>query len=610
MGASGLPIDIAALSAGYVEWVVEALLFGTVVAGLTWLLMRPLRGRMSPTFETALWTIVLIKFIVPIGPASSFSLASAWEKLTPFAATTTAALTETEVGFAVQPGQPSDQPAQAAPVARPRDWVSLVALGHVLVAIGLGVRRARSYRAFRARCLALPAPPEHAFERVCEVCRRLGIRRVPLVRVSDEAHSSFVMGILRPILVLSRRHLVRPDELETVVVHEVTHLRRGDMIVRCLQSVAGTLLFFWPIVAWVNRRIDRAREYVCDEWALRHGRLTASEYAWCLLQAVQPLRVQRFAYQPARMAGSPSTIERRIDVILTLPRGRRRRPILGLFAIAIVMGWGCFTLLGAVGPKKGAGVKKGEYLATKEDMQRHADAVYAQINEYAVADQDGDGKVCKEECWRFVAAAALRKPDAVLAAYPLADEDGDGKLGVVEAYRYFRGDYDLQRLYDKSGDSFKKAEQAGDKKLLKQLKADMFAAEMDAYHMFLDRRIELVQQVTGAPSAAEVVAIGDAIDAFEAEQAAKGWHKKLAGVVGEIRDLKKKAEELRAEAAGLDGEHAAKYEAKADKLEGKAAQLKAEVTGKLTGKIEQLEAAGEHEQAADLKAVLQDLLDA
>ncbi len=70
------------------------------------------------------------------------------------------------------------------------------------------------------------------------------------------------------------------------MVHEVTHLRRGDPWLRCLQWIAGTVLFFWPVVAWVNRHIDLAREHACDRWALRHGKLCASEYARCLLEAV------------------------------------------------------------------------------------------------------------------------------------------------------------------------------------------------------------------------------------------------------------------------------------------------------------------------------------
>ena len=186
----------------------------------------------------------------------------------------------------------------------------LVAALYLACATGLLVVRVRSYRALVARCRALLPADQATCNLVASVCRRLGVQRVPSVRISEEVPAPFVMGIFRPLLILSRRQLVRPDELETVVVHEVTHLRRGDLFVRYLQWTAGTVLFFWPVVAWVNRRIDAALEHACDEWALRYGRLTAGEYARCLLRAIRPMRSHRFAYEPAYMAAHPAMLER------------------------------------------------------------------------------------------------------------------------------------------------------------------------------------------------------------------------------------------------------------------------------------------------------------
>src|SRR5205814_9980080 len=136
------------------------------------------------------------------------------------------------------------------------------------------------------RCRRLAQADALVYGLVAEICQRLNVRRLPDVRLSDEAPAPFVFGAMNPTLVLARRHLVRPDELEAVILHEIAHLRRGDMLVRYVQWLAGTLLYFWPIVAWVNRRIDLVREHACDEWALVHGRLEAAEYARCLLGAL------------------------------------------------------------------------------------------------------------------------------------------------------------------------------------------------------------------------------------------------------------------------------------------------------------------------------------
>ena len=594
-------IDIAAVAMTLLEWIGHALVFGTLVAGLTWLLIRPLRGRVSAGLQMALWSIVLIKFLVPIGPGWSLSLGSTYERLSARITGVGALGPEIETGFTSLVTPSADARTPRGTTVPTWQWQTFVAAGYLLVVVALGIARIQSYRAFRARCRALPEGDEATRRLVRDVCRRLRVAPIPLIRISDESRAPFVMGIARPLLVLSRRQLVRPDELETVVVHEVTHLRRGDMLVRCLQCLAGTVLFFWPVVAWVNRRIDRVREHACDERALRYGKLTASGYARCLLSAVQPPRTHRLTYQPACMAGSPSTIERRINVILAFPSRSRRRPVWGLLTVAILVAWGGFTLTGV------ADDSKAQYANTEEDMRLHAKTVYDQVNEYAAGDLDGNGEVTKDECWAFVAAVALQQPGALLADYPQADQNEDGKLGVVEAYQFVRGDLDLTKVHKEYEFAVQKTKKSGDKQRAKELKGEMFAAEMAAYHVILDRRAQFVAGMNGEPTRDEVKAIAEKVAQFEAKTKSKAKKGSLDETLAKIAGLEKKAAGMRSKAAELDGDKAAKYEAKAQQLEQEAATMTAKLVSGLKSKIAKLEAAGQQEKVDELKALLAEL---
>ena len=607
MNAGVIANDVQAVSAAIVAWIGQGLLFGTALAGLTWLLIRPLRGRMSPTWETALWSIVLLKFLVPVGPGWSFSFASNCEKLSVHAAERVTGGGEFETGFLLGATPTGDKQSQSPAMAgaRPWHWMAILSAAYLAAVVGLAVTRFLSYRAFRARCLGLPPAGESMDRLVRDVCRRLGVHRVPLIRLSDESRAPFVMGFVRPLLVLPRDRFVRPDEAETVVVHEVTHLRRGDLLVRCLQCIAGTVLFFWPVVAWVNRRIDRTREHACDEWALRHGRLTASEYARCLLSVVQPFRAHRLSYQPACMAGNVSTIERRIDVILALSNHRRRRQVGSLFGVAVLLAWGGFTLAGAASADDGKQAKKPAYAATEKDMRLHASVVYARVNEYAAGDMDGDGEVSKEECWAFVTAGVLQMPDAVLKEYPRADSNKDGSLALMEAYLFVRGDDVIKGLQKKQQPEIEAALKGGDKELAKQLKQETYAAEMDAWHFILDRRDVLLDMMNGEPSVADVKMVAAKVTKLEGKDRAK----KLAGAIDEVIGMRKKAAALRAKAAEVGGEKAAKCEAKADELDAQADQLKEGIARKLQDQIAKLEAAGQQKKAAELKAQLAELED-
>ena len=66
-------VDRNAAALTLLSWIGQAVLVGTALAGLTWLLLRLLRHRIPPGVEAALWLVVLFKFLVPVGPGWSLT---------------------------------------------------------------------------------------------------------------------------------------------------------------------------------------------------------------------------------------------------------------------------------------------------------------------------------------------------------------------------------------------------------------------------------------------------------------------------------------------------------------------------------------------------------
>lgn len=495
-------LHISESAAYVVTWLLQAVVFGTVLAGITWLLTRiALRGA-RPVVHAAFWMVVLAKFVLPVGPGFDYSLSSL---VGPFAQL--APPTETQppaaptgyvlVDVAVAPlalgGSMTDaqanMSAQLMPTATDTsaggagiDWMLIIAaayLAGVLVVAGI---RIASYRRFVARCAQLPLAGRGVHRLVAMVCRQSSVRTVPLIRLSDQAPAPFVYGLFAPTLVLSSTRTLARDELETVLLHEIAHLRRFDLLTRHLQWLAGTLLFFWPIVAWVNRRIDLAREYACDEWALRHGRLRPGQYARCLLRAATPVKPSLFAYRPAAMATNVTHVERRIEMIMNQPkRGPRARGI-SLLAGAALIAWSGFALTGAAPieeVKDNATVDEQVWVTdggqTMDLDGRHAmliantdgaqqvfmktidmggqpgmmTAVFnRQLSEGALAefgaahpnaDANGDGNFSRNEHDAYMVALAMARPEAVIAQFPHADGDNDGALSAIEAANLLNG---------------------------------------------------------------------------------------------------------------------------------------------------------------------------
>lgn len=59
-------------------------------------------------------------------------------------------------------------------------------------------------------------------------------------------------------------------ELETILLHELAHIKRYDYVVNILQTVVETILFFNPFVWMISRVIRRERELCCDDLVLEH----------------------------------------------------------------------------------------------------------------------------------------------------------------------------------------------------------------------------------------------------------------------------------------------------------------------------------------------------
>ncbi len=487
-----MTFDLASLNAAastFLLWIAQAVLFGTLLAGMTWLLLRLIGRRISPAMHSIFWLIVLVKFVLPIGPAWNYSLAStltsasrAFRTIVDQPAATTIQPADIKATLVMEtiddPAQAASTGAAAASAALGK--ATLAAIIYLAIVALIGAWRLIAYARFARRARSYDVADVPIQGMVLAACRTLGVRRKPEVRLSPEAPAPFVFGFIRPVLVLSPRQLVRPDELEAVILHEVAHLRRGDLFVRCIQWLAGTLLFFWPVVAWVNRRIDLARETACDEWALRHGRLSAGAYARCLLSAIHPLRRGGLTYRPAAMAANLSTVERRIEMILSSPV-QTRRLAAGLPVVVIALAWAGFVLTGmaraedpappaadqpkqvfvtADGDQPGnIDVKvitndqgeTGKFVWTSDGAPDNmkinviragvptAEELAAFLAAHPTADANADGQLSRSERSAYLTALAMHDQAGVVQRFPKSDTNGDGQLSAEEAAQLVTG---------------------------------------------------------------------------------------------------------------------------------------------------------------------------
>jgi beta-lactamase regulating signal transducer with metallopeptidase domain len=90
---------------------------------------------------------------------------------------------------------------------------------------------------------------------------------VPVYR-NALADTPMLLGLFRPVIILPGREYAEA-QLQAVLAHELTHLRRKDMLVRWAAALTCAVHWFNPLVWLVRREIDRSCELACDEAVVR-----------------------------------------------------------------------------------------------------------------------------------------------------------------------------------------------------------------------------------------------------------------------------------------------------------------------------------------------------
>ncbi len=83
-----------------------------------------------------------------------------------------------------------------------------------------------------------------------------------------------IFGILRPVLLwpASISGQLTEAHTETIVAHELCHVRRRDNLTATLHMLVESLFWFHPAVWWLGNRLVEDRERACDEAVVESGR--------------------------------------------------------------------------------------------------------------------------------------------------------------------------------------------------------------------------------------------------------------------------------------------------------------------------------------------------
>lgn len=151
--------------------------------------------------------------------------------------------------------------------------------------------------------------------RLVRTSRPLPIDIAVPVRSSPGLLEPGLVGIVHPVLLLPEGFLEQfaPAEIQSVLEHELCHLRRRDNLTYAIHLLSCAALWFYPLVWWLGPRLIAERERACDEAVLTSG-YQAELYGGCILKVCRQ-------YVTAPVVGtcgvSGSDLQRRIRWIMS-----------------------------------------------------------------------------------------------------------------------------------------------------------------------------------------------------------------------------------------------------------------------------------------------------
>ena len=105
---------------------------------------------------------------------------------------------------------------------------------------------------------------------VDRLSRAMKLALPPQVRVVLEGLSPCMAGVLKPVILIPASLISKLStaELEAILAHEMSHIRRWDYLFSLVQMVVESLLFYHPGVWIISHLIRVDRELCCDDLAL------------------------------------------------------------------------------------------------------------------------------------------------------------------------------------------------------------------------------------------------------------------------------------------------------------------------------------------------------
>lgn len=170
---------------------------------------------------------------------------------------------------------------------------------------------------------------------VYNVSSSVYVNRVSLAR-NRFVTAPMLMGIFKPCIIIPDNDFDR-NQLKSILLHEVSHLRRFDLAVKWFTMLAASIHWFNPLMYFIKKEMNHACELACDEAVIKN--LNAAEkqaYGDTLITVAAEQKYPAGVLQ-ATMSEDKRNLKERLTAIMKYTRKSKSIVILSVVILCSVI---------------------------------------------------------------------------------------------------------------------------------------------------------------------------------------------------------------------------------------------------------------------------------
>lgn len=336
----------------FFKWIVCSTVMASLLVMLILLIKLIIKNRLGARWHYFIWTLVLLKLIIPFGPESELSIynlfdltndkitARSYDVMNTISTATTTIAKSTPIPYSKGL---SDIGASSA--ATGKDTAIYLSILGIFIwftgAACVGVHILKRNIKLNNELKIGRSIDDKELMDCLEACRkRLGIKSSIKIREVFNINTPALYGIFNPMLLIpcSMLQNCSAGQLKYAIMHELAHLKRKDIPMNLLLSALIVIHWFNPLIWYAFFRMRQDAEIACDELVLSNlDKDGQKNYGLALIHIVEIFSSNLKLSNAVGFMGNKSFIKKRIQKIAAYKKRSIKKTVFTVFVFAILV---------------------------------------------------------------------------------------------------------------------------------------------------------------------------------------------------------------------------------------------------------------------------------